>query len=120
MPDYETIVTVQLDKLGSELVYSWALRHLFKIIEACKERLSNENPVTANPGFQTPTQGGIGINPPVNGQRIHIVQSGDWLSKIAQKYYGDPMKYKVIHQANLGIIGPNPDIIKPGQRLVIP
>lgn len=30
------------------------------------------------------------------------------------------MKYKVIHQANLSVIGPNPDVIKPGQRLIIP
>ena len=55
-----------------------------------------------------------------NNQRIHIVKPGDWLSKIAVTYYGDAMKYKVIHQANLQIIGPNPDIIKPGQRLIIP
>lgn len=74
---------------------------------------------------------GDGVEPPQNqpnqnqpnnenNQRFYIVQSGDWLSKIAEKYYGDPMKYKVIHQANLKIIGPNPDIIKPGQRLLIP
>ncbi len=70
---------------------------------------------------------GDGINPPQQNQpqeekneRFYIVQPGDWLSKIAEKYYGDAMKYKVIHQANLRIIGPNPDIIKPGQRLVIP
>ncbi len=30
------------------------------------------------------------------------------------------MKYDVIHKANLGVIGPNPDLIKPGQPLVIP
>ncbi|CAN5423547.1 hypothetical protein BH10ACI1_BH10ACI1_08460 [soil metagenome] len=69
---------------------------------------------------------GDGIEPPQNqpkaekNERIHIVKPGDWLSKIAVTYYGDAMKYKVIHQANLQVIGPNPDIIKPGQRLVIP
>lgn len=69
---------------------------------------------------------GDGVEPPQNqpnnenNQRFHIVQAGDWLSKIAVTYYGDAMKYKVIHQANLQIIGPNPDIIKPGQRLLIP
>ncbi len=69
---------------------------------------------------------GDGIEPPQNQpkaektERIHIVKPGDWLSKIAVTYYGDAMKYKVIHQANLQVIGPNPDIIKPGQRLVIP
>jgi nucleoid-associated protein YgaU len=75
---------------------------------------------------------GDGVEPPQQNQpnqnqpnsdkkeRFYIVKPGDWLSKIAEKYYGDPMKYKVIHQANLRIIGPNPDIIKPGQRLLIP
>jgi len=48
------------------------------------------------------------------------VVAGDWLSKIALKYYGDAMKYPVIHKANLAVIGPDPNLIKPGQRLVIP
>lgn len=119
-PDFGTQVTVEMDKFGSEKVQRFVWGELFQIIESCKERLKNEKSVTANPGFQTPTHGGIGINPPVNGQRIHIVQSGDWLSKIALKYYGNAMKYDVIHKANLAVIGPNPDVIKPGQRLVIP
>lgn len=69
---------------------------------------------------------GDGVEPPQNqpnneqNQRIYIVKPGDWLSKIAITYYGDAMKYKIIHQANLQVIGPNPDIIKPGQRLIIP
>jgi hypothetical protein len=57
---------------------------------------------------------------PGNGQRIHIVQPGDWLSKIAITYYGDMNKWEVIYKANIGEIGPKPDLIKPGQRLVIP
>lgn len=118
-PDFGTQVTVAQDKLGSEKVQRWVYERLFEIVDACKQRLDKEGTVSANPGFQTPTQGAIGITP-VNGQRIHIVQPGDWLSKIALKYYGDAMKYTVIHKANLGVIGPNPDIIKPGQRLVIP
>ncbi|MDA8592280.1 LysM peptidoglycan-binding domain-containing protein, partial [Flavobacteriaceae bacterium] len=34
-------------------------------------------------------------------------------------YYGDPMKYKQIFQANTNILK-NPDLIHPNQELVIP
>jgi hypothetical protein len=52
--------------------------------------------------------------------RIHVVQPGDWLSKIAITYYGDMNKWDVIYNRNVDQIGPNPDLIRPGQRLVIP
>lgn len=68
---------------------------------------------------QAPTQPPVNPNQP-GTERTHIVQPGDWLSKIAQRYYGDPMKYGVIHRANLSVIGPDPDRIEVGQRLVIP
>lgn len=55
-------------------------------------------------------------------QLIHIVQPGDWLSKIAQKYYGDMNRWPEIYNypKNKEQIGNNPDLIKPGQELVIP
>ncbi len=49
----------------------------------------------------------------------HTVQKGESLSKIAQHYYGDMMKYKAIFEANRDILN-NPDLIHPGQVLVIP
>lgn len=49
----------------------------------------------------------------------HIVKSGESLSKIAKHYYGDPMKYKQIFEANTNILK-NPDLIHPDQVLVIP
>jgi len=49
----------------------------------------------------------------------HTVKSGESLSKIAKKYYGDPMKYKKIFEANTNILK-NPDVIHPDQVLVIP
>jgi nucleoid-associated protein YgaU len=52
--------------------------------------------------------------------RHHVVQPGDWLSKLAKHYYGDMYKWPIIHEANRDIIGSNPDQIKPGQKLVIP
>ncbi len=49
----------------------------------------------------------------------HTVASGESLSKIAKHYYGDPMKYKQIFEANTNILK-NPDVIHPDQVLVIP
>ncbi len=49
----------------------------------------------------------------------HVVKSGESLSKISKHYYGDPMKYKKIFEANSGILK-NPDVIHPDQVLVIP
>lgn len=63
------------------------------------------------------------VNPGQPGnQRIHTVEPGDWLSKIAIRYYGDMNKWTVIYEypENRRTIGPNPDLIKIGQRLVIP
>ena len=51
--------------------------------------------------------------------RVHTVESGDTLSKIAKQYYGDPNQYPKIFQANTPMIK-DPDEIYPGQVLLIP
>jgi len=49
----------------------------------------------------------------------HIVKSGDNLSKIAKMYYDNASKYQVIFNANTNILK-DPNLIHPGQELVIP
>jgi len=49
----------------------------------------------------------------------HTVVKGETLGKIAKHYYGKPMKYVAIFEANKDILK-NPDVIHPGQELVIP
>ena len=49
----------------------------------------------------------------------HTVASGESLSKIAKHYFQDPMKYTAIFEANRNLLS-NPDVIHPGQELVIP
>ena len=49
----------------------------------------------------------------------HTVASGESLSKIAKHYFKDPMKYNAIFEANTNILK-NPDMIHPGQELIIP
>jgi nucleoid-associated protein YgaU len=50
---------------------------------------------------------------------MHVVVSGDTLSKIAKAYYGDAMKYPVIFEANRPMLK-DPDKIYVGQVLRIP
>lgn len=49
----------------------------------------------------------------------HTVKKEDTLGKIAKHYYGNALKYTAIFEANIHILK-NPDIIHPGQELVIP
>lgn len=51
--------------------------------------------------------------------QYHTVVEGDWLSKIAKKYYGDANKYEIIFEANKPMLT-HPDKIYPGQVLRIP
>ena len=47
------------------------------------------------------------------------IKDGDTLSKIANKFYNDPMKYDIIVKANKNINNP-PEDIKIGQVIIIP
>ncbi len=51
--------------------------------------------------------------------KFYEVKKGDSLSKIAKEFYGDPMKYPVIFEANKPMLK-DPNLIYPGQMLRIP
>ncbi len=51
---------------------------------------------------------------------VHVVAEGDTLGDIAQRYYGVRGRADMIYRANLVLIGPDPDIIEDGQRLMLP
>lgn len=52
--------------------------------------------------------------------KTYTVKKGDCLYNIAKSLYGDGSKYSSIYNANKGVIGSNPNLIKPGQVLKIP
>lgn len=56
------------------------------------------------------------------GAACYTVQSGDSLSKISQKFYGNQNTSNVdkIYYSNQATIGPNKSVIYPGQKLYIP
>lgn len=64
---------------------------------------------------------GGAVNQTIWGERItsdtYTVVPGDWLSKIAGRTYGDPMRFdKIVKANNIA----NPDLIEPGTVLKIP
>ncbi len=56
----------------------------------------------------------------VGAPRTYVVEPGDTLFSIASKFLGDGTKWPEIYNANIDIIGPNPALIKPGMKLIIP
>ena len=57
------------------------------------------------------------VSPPA--ARIHVVASGDSLSKLSQRYYGTAGRWQEIYNANAGRLGPN-GILRIGTELRIP
>ena len=57
-----------------------------------------------------------------SGAACYTVQSGDSLSTIASRFYGSMSSNNVnkIYYSNQATIGPNPNVIRPGQKLYIP
>ena len=54
------------------------------------------------------------------GPYVYEVNRGDTLSQIADFFYGRSSAWQSIYRANQGVIGSNPNMIRVGQRLVIP
>ena len=56
------------------------------------------------------------------GDACYTVQSGDNLSYISKRFYGSEAAADVnaIYESNRKTIGPNPNLIYPGQKLYIP
>lgn len=59
------------------------------------------------------------VAPPEPEKQFYTVKKGDYLSRIAKEVYGNANKYNIIFEANKPMLK-NPDLIYPGQVLVIP
>lgn len=59
-------------------------------------------------------------SPAPKSAQSYTVKEKDCLWNIAKKFYGNGSKYTVIYNANKGVIGGNPNLIRPGQVLTIP
>jgi nucleoid-associated protein YgaU len=59
------------------------------------------------------------VAPPAPEKQFYTVKKGDYLSKISKEVYGNANKYNIIFEANKPMLK-DPDLIYPGQVLVIP
>lgn len=82
-------------------------------VEKVDNQLTVEKPKAASTAASQPAA------KPAPQAKFYTVQSGDSLSKISKQYYGDPMKYNEIFEANKPMLK-DPDKIYPGQVLRIP
>lgn len=87
--------------------------YVIEYIEVEEDEKGKEEAVSGLPGIPESRE----------EQRIHKVwiwqETGDCLWNLAEKYYGDPWKWKLIYMANQDIID-NPSKIYPKQELIIP
>ena len=60
-----------------------------------------------------------GSSSTASSEKTYEVKSGDSLSKIAKREYGNPNEWKRIFEANKDILS-DPDKIYPGQKLKSP
>jgi len=74
--------------------------------------VSGGSSTAAPPASQPPTA--------ASAARTYTVRPGDSLWKIAKRHYGDGNRWNRLYEANRETIGANPDLIHPGQVLVIP
>ena len=87
-------------------------------------RKGKEKPVAAPqpqarpqaPASNTPKQA---PKPAAPTQRDYVIQSGDSLSKIARRFYGNANDWQKIYEANKTTIK-DPNLIHPGQKIIIP
>jgi nucleoid-associated protein YgaU len=84
----------------------------------------NPDLIYPNQRLIIPSAAPIGGKPnpsqPSQGQRTYVVRSGDTLSTIALRYYGNGNLWPLVYEANRRTIGGNPDVIRPQQQLTIP
>ncbi len=81
----------------------------------------------SNPSVARPTAAPAAVlsvpttlpSPTPKQERIHVVASGDTLTGIAQKFYGDASKWSKIFEANRDVL-PSSNSLQIGQKLKIP
>jgi uncharacterized protein YidB (DUF937 family) len=96
------------------------------LLESVKAAFGGSGKASAEPArpkadFSDVTSGSSSTAPPPKpAEEIYTVVAGDSLSKIAKRFYANANDWRRIYEANREVIGENPDLIRPGQKLRIP
>ncbi|MCX5146689.1 LysM domain-containing protein [Streptomyces sp. NPDC048550] len=57
---------------------------------------------------------------PTAAQLMYTVRAGDSLSSIARRELGNEARWRELYAMNRGVIGSNPELLRPGQVLTLP
>jgi LysM repeat protein len=102
------------DEAGSSQVGTW----MMPMVRMAHDTLeTNGKPSLIVPGTPLPIQA---PGTPGVPESSYTVVSGDSLSLISGKFWGDMLLWPILYKKNAGEIGPNHNLIKAGQRLTIP
>lgn len=97
-----TLVTRDQDYDGAKLLWGTMMMDVVSLYTEVGERRRKSAP------------------PPPRAERTHKVEAGESLSIISRKVYRDVLLWPILYDANVGIIGRNPNRIEPGQKLTVP
>ena len=119
-----TRVPMKQDVCGSQEVMRWMLPTLWAARDYLEQ---NGQPVDIIPA--DPKQAGQQVSPhqgvPRNGGssaggRPYTVASGDSLSLISGRFWGDVLLWPILYKANRQTVGSNPNLISIGMKLSVP
>lgn len=114
IPVFVSSFTIEPEKAGhpGDIYYSIELIEYravqARIIQSNQNTTQSQSKATQRPKSEKTTS------------KSYIVKKGDSLWKIAKTYYGEGTEWRRIYDANKGVVGKNPNLIYPGQKLVIP
>lgn len=113
--DYTVVAGDTLSGIAGRYKTTWQQLYAMN-----RDRIANPNRIYTGQKIRVPS----GVNPqlptpaPKPAGRTHVVENGQNLSVIAAKY--GLSSWRTIYDMNRDVIGDNPNLIKPGQRLRIP
>ena len=115
----DKVVTLRGD--APDIATKGAVMSAFNDLVKTDNTINQISVPSAPSGTTAPTAAAASLGPGGNvaGARVHEVASGDTLSGLAKRYYGNAGQYRKIFDANRDILN-DPDRIKVGQKLKIP
>lgn len=108
-----TTVTLDADRIARADVWNYVYPKLTKICDGLVGASA-----TAPAAGQPSAGSGSGSNGP--SKTNHTVVSGESLSLISGKYWKDVLLWPILYDANKSVVGPDPNKIYPGQKLMVP
>ncbi len=108
------IADYQEDESGESQRDKYVTLH-FRVVQGSTDIVTIKKPQEKSPAPKLKDN-----RPKPPQEKVYTVKPGDSLFKIAKQVYGNGSKYNLIHEANKNVIGKNPNLIYPGQKLVIP